>query len=234
MTDTLLADNRVRIQEWTQVFELMASNMEDALGREGDGADPRLYIRLGKAYNERSFLEPEYIEDGERALRRAVALAPKRPDGYYELGVNLLQRGENDAAIKTFQDAVELNPKNSRSYWTLGLALVISQRYEEGLAALEKAIDEGYGWMNPGDIGNLAQVYTITQQYGKLVSMYEKVAQMFPEAQYYASLATAYAQVGEIQKAIEAAQKAAQLDERFAGEAENFIQLLRRGTAAER
>jgi O-antigen ligase/tetratricopeptide (TPR) repeat protein len=226
MTDTMLANSRVREDKWKEVFELLVFEMEKYL--EEEPADPRFFIRLGKVYNERSLIENKYLEDAERVLSKAIDLVPKRPDAYYEYGVTFIQLGKMEEALKIFEEAVAINEKNARAHWTYGLALSLANRRQDGIRELEKAIELGYGWFNGPDINNLAQVYTIAQEFDKLVAMYEEATEFYPDnAEYFASLATAYAQVGQFDNAIQAAQTAAELDPRFAGEVEGFIQSLR-------
>ncbi|MCZ7599525.1 MAG: tetratricopeptide repeat protein [Gammaproteobacteria bacterium] len=111
MTDTLLTNNRVGTREWSGLFYMTVNSMEALLGSQGESADPRLYIRLGIMYTRRAVLGTQYLQDGFRVLRKAVALAPRRPEAYYALGANLLQRGDNEEAKRMFAKAVALDPR---------------------------------------------------------------------------------------------------------------------------
>ena len=225
MTDTLLNSGGARRPEWTEFFVYTTQNMEEFLEKEP--LDPRQFIRLGKVYNEHSLIEQQYTVDAERALNKALELAPKRPDAFYELGVTYLQRGENEKAIQIFRDALALNTDNIRAYWTLGLGMVIAGQQNEGVEQLERAVELGYGWINHTDINNLSQVYSQLGRIDKLSGVYQEAVKAFPNnAQYHASLALVYEQLGDLENARKEALIAADLDSRFMPEAEKFIQRL--------
>ncbi len=225
MEDTLINSQGARSAEWNNVFEFVKNEVEDFLAKEP--TDPRFYIRTGKLYNERAFLEPQYLEDAERSLKAAIALSPTRPDPYYELGVTYLQKQDVNKALESFNYAVDLNPNNSRAHWVLGLAYFSLNMNSEGLSEIDKALQLGYNWDTATDINNLTQIYVSTNRSDKLVELYEKVVANHPEvAQYHVSLAIAYANVGEKEKAKEEAQKAVELDSQYEEGAKEFIKKL--------
>ena len=74
----------------------------------------------------------------------------------------------------------------------------------------------------------MVDLYFKLGDYKKLAEIYEALVKIKPkDPQYYASLAAAYKGIGEIEKAIKAAQTAAQIDPTFAKEAQDFINSLR-------
>lgn len=225
MTDSILNSGGARREEWNNFFAYTTQEMEKFLAQEP--LDPRQFIRLGKLYNEHSFLEPQYLLDAERNLLKAIELVPKRPDAYYELGVAYLQMGQNEKGLQLFRDAVALNERNARAHWTLGIALQIVGSKDEGLASLERAIALGYGWQNPQDINNLSVIYNSLDRQDKLLEVYKVAVERFPtNVQYRINLANLYKDFGDIIQAREHALKAAELDSSLEAAVESFIQEL--------
>jgi tetratricopeptide (TPR) repeat protein len=58
--------------------------------------------------------------DGERALRRALALDPKDADAWRDLGVVLVNQDRPDAARAAYRRAVELAPHDATAFVNLG------------------------------------------------------------------------------------------------------------------
>lgn len=222
MEDLMIVNGRTRTKEWEGMFQYTKEQAEDFLKKEPK--DPRFFIRTGKMYNERAFLEPQYTDEAARVLQSAIALSPTRPDAYYELGVTYLEKKENEKALEMFHKAVSLNEKNSRAHWVLGLAYMTLGNKEEGLASIERAIALNYNWNTESDINNLTQIYVSMNRNDKLVSMYEKLIELNPNAaQYRVTLAIAYANAGMKEQAREQALKAVELDAQYEAGAAEFI-----------
>jgi tetratricopeptide (TPR) repeat protein len=90
----------------------------------------------------------------ERALRRALQLAPDKAQVHYYLSLILMMEGQDlerqgnaDLARKPFREAVErarealtITPDNGYAYMTLGLSLKHLGERADGLAALRQAV----------------------------------------------------------------------------------------------
>jgi adenylate cyclase len=74
------------------------------------------------------------------AAKRAIALAPNNAEGYAELAHTLLFVGQPEEVINLVEKAMRLNPRHPFHYLSfLGMAHLLTRRYEEALAALQSA-----------------------------------------------------------------------------------------------
>ena len=63
------------------------------------------------------------IEEAAKAVAELAKLNPSFAGlGYYNLGIVLINRGKSKEAVETFSKAIEIDPKNAKSYYQLGLA----------------------------------------------------------------------------------------------------------------
>lgn len=177
--EALTNSGKSKQKEWANVVRRIERHFSTIV--PGESTDPRILIRLGKLYNDRGLTDPAYLAKAEQVLRNAIALAPARPEGYQELGVTYLQRGEGERGMQFFREALALNERNERARWVLGLALASQKQFEEGMVELERAMSGGYNWDNPADIGNLSFVYSSMNLTDRLVHLYEQVVERHPE-----------------------------------------------------
>lgn len=196
VTDALINSGAAKQKDWGDVVGwIEQQHTELPLSAS---VDARMLIRLGKLYNDRAFADRSFLPKAERVLRKAIALSPTRPEGYQELGVTCLLRGDGEQGLRLFREALALNENNSRARWVLGLALASQNRLEEGLGELEGAMAAGYNWDTPADIGNLAAVYGALNMTDKLVELYQLVVGRHPEhTGYRNALAEVHRRAGE-------------------------------------
>ncbi len=96
----------------------------------------------------------------------AVAFAEPVPAGLLDFedhpinqGVEAFERGDYEAAVETFGDALVESPADPQLQFDLGAALYKQGRYEEAIATLEKAATEGgEKWAAPANY-NLGNAY---------------------------------------------------------------------------
>jgi Flp pilus assembly protein TadD len=83
----------------------------------------------------------------EKALRRAVELAPQDAFSHTILGISLYQQGKYDQAITVLQRAIALDPKDPKTRNYLGISLSQLGRQESAEQQCRKAIelDDTYG-----------------------------------------------------------------------------------------
>lgn len=83
----------------------------------------------------------------EKALRRAVELAPQDAFSHTILGISLYQQGKYDQAITILQRAIALDPKDPKTRNYLGISLSQLGRQESAEQQCRKAIelDDTYG-----------------------------------------------------------------------------------------
>jgi hypothetical protein len=196
MTEALINSGKSKQKEWASVVRRLEQQFSEIASRES--TDPRMLIYLGKLYNDRGLTDPTYFARAEQVLRNAIAIVPTRPEGYQELGVTYLRRGEGEQGLQLFREALALNVHNARAVWAMGLALANQKKFEEGMAYLESAMSGGYNWDNPADIGNLTIVYSTMNLADRLERLYELVVQRHPEnADYRTTLAKVQGMLGK-------------------------------------
>jgi polyferredoxin/Tfp pilus assembly protein PilF len=81
----------------------------------------------------------------ERALREAVALAPRQASQHDQLVAFLQARRERGAVIRALQDKIAAVPPAARDHLRLGTLLAAEERYAEAAAELEAAAALGPG-----------------------------------------------------------------------------------------
>jgi len=181
----------------------------------------RLYIMLGKA-------DPKspYNDLALQNSLKALEISPTFVRTYYEIAQAYLNKKDYQKTIEWFEKVVQLNPEIKLSYWYLGMTLAQSGQLQKGAQVIENS---GYEYKsNETDALRMVDLYFKLGNYKKLAEIYEALVKLNPrDPQYYASLAAAYKQLGEIDKAIKAAQTAAQIDPTYAKEAQDFINSLR-------
>jgi len=82
---------------------------------------------------------------------------------WFEKGVDLAKLKRYEEAIKAYEKAIEINPKDDKAWYNKGFYLTKLKRYEEAIGAYEKAIEinpkEALGYSNMGElffkVGNL-------------------------------------------------------------------------------
>ncbi|MBI2003504.1 MAG: O-antigen ligase family protein [Parcubacteria group bacterium] len=181
----------------------------------------RLYIMLGKSDPNSS-----YNDTALDYSLKALDISPTFVRTYYEVAQAYLNKKDYQKAIEWFKKVVELNPDVKLSHWYLGITLAQSGQLQKGAQVIENS---GYEYKsNETDALRMVDLYFRLGNYKKLAEIYEALVKLSSRnPQYFASLAAAYKGTGEIDKAIKAAQTAAQIDPTFAKEAQDFINSLR-------
>jgi serine/threonine protein kinase/Tfp pilus assembly protein PilF len=76
------------------------------------------------------------------------------------LGILLLRSGQLIEAEQQFRQAIELESNFSHSHWLLGQACVLQSKYDEGLRAIQKALDISQN--NPMILGGMGWAYAVS------------------------------------------------------------------------
>ena len=84
------------------------------------------------------FLGLRKPQDSARAYQRAVTIDPNLSDCWFNLGLMQRQIKEPDHAVAAFKNAIELAPGFRKAHEQMGLTLIETGNYNEGLAALTK------------------------------------------------------------------------------------------------
>lgn len=85
-------------------------------------------------------LEGSDPEAAEAAYRRAIDVAPGRPDAYLNLGAMLCEKGRCDEAARLYQRALRRCPGEPLLHFNRAIALEDRGQIEESLASYEKCL----------------------------------------------------------------------------------------------
>jgi len=99
------------------------------------------------------------------AYREAVALAPQRPDAYYELALLHHRQGETAEAVAAFQKVVELNPRDASAWNNLGVLYFSGGMLEKAEECFSTAISIDGRYTEA--MYNLARIYIRLEEVGK-------------------------------------------------------------------
>jgi tetratricopeptide (TPR) repeat protein len=115
----------------------LVSQLQDRL--RADPRDARGYALLGLAYQQRAREtgDPTYYPRSERALRRALRLAPADAVSIGALGSLALSRHRFREALGLGRRALRLAPGSARTYGVIGDSLVELGRYDEAFRAFD-------------------------------------------------------------------------------------------------
>jgi tetratricopeptide (TPR) repeat protein len=86
-------------------------------------------------------VRPAERQEAVRFLTAAVAVRPESPGAHLNLGYALKVNGQVDAAIASYQKALDLDPKYAWAHGGLGNALMVKGQVDEAIAHYKKAID---------------------------------------------------------------------------------------------
>lgn len=168
-------------------------------------------------------------EDTKTAVKNAIKYTPTRTEPYLVKATELELDGKIPEAIQMLEDIRLKIPNSSKLLWTLSM-LYGKQGDDAKFAEFGyKAIDSGLKVAGVQNILDLVNYFAAQREYKKVIRLYQRAMALFPnEVQLYANLAAAYAADGQIEKAIEAAQKLKQLKPENAAGVNEFIESLRR------
>jgi O-antigen ligase len=168
---------------------------------------------------------------GRRALLAAdksIAASPGRIPHYFQKAQILLTLGKGEEAIETLKYAERLNEDYYESTCMLAKVQIILEK-KEGYESMNKCIDKGgVGQLSPaGFVGQLINYYYENKDNPRVLKLYERLAQLdSSNAKVWANLAKLYAEAGEKEKAVETAEKVAELDPTLKDEVDVFLRSL--------
>ncbi len=170
-----------------------------------------------------------YSDRSLEAIDKSIEAGPGRIPIYYIKAQILAIRNEQDKAIETLQYAVGLNEKYYDSYCNLARYYFVFKQEEEGYKAMGQCLDKGgVTLLSPADyVKGLINHYVDKKDWEKTIKLYERLSVLEKNnVKVWISLAKVYAQVGENNKAIQAAQKSAEIDPSMRDAVEEFIKNL--------
>lgn len=86
-------------------------------------------------------LEKNAFDVGSKNLARAIEIFPKYHDALELLGTEYVKRGQYQPALPLLETAVEVNRNSWRGFYSLGIAQIETQKREEGIKSLRRAVE---------------------------------------------------------------------------------------------
>ncbi len=196
-------------------------------------ADSMMQMQLAQALNTAASVNYDnqnkfyfYSDRALKAIDESIKASPGRVTIYYSKAQIYLTRNDKDNALETLKYAVRLNERYFESFCHLAKAAIYLREETEGFAALDKCVDlGGAGELNPLELVKIAvDRYTKNNDLPRLLPLYLRWSNLEPaNAKSWIGLAMLYQQKGDLEKAIAAAEKAAQVDPSLKAAAEEFI-----------
>ncbi|OGV41278.1 MAG: hypothetical protein A2X46_01800 [Lentisphaerae bacterium GWF2_57_35] len=150
-----------------------------AVAREAlDRGQPKKALSICLDEAEKAGRSKDYARQ-EKALRTAARLCFDQPEAHYALGRFLMTRGQPDAALRSFKQALTLNPKMTLAQLALAEAAVKTGEYDAALVTLKQAAQAEPN--NPDTLWALAELYD--RQLGvqdKAIEYYRQFEKLFP------------------------------------------------------
>jgi tetratricopeptide (TPR) repeat protein len=93
----------------------------------------------------------QYVQNGQGkkavpVLQKAIAAGTLKPEEHARaltaMGVAKGQLGDNDAAVKLFEEAIAKNPADEKPYLMLGMTYDITERFQEARGAYQRGVDK--------------------------------------------------------------------------------------------
>src|SRR5512143_3116898 len=163
---------------------------------------------LGKIFNAVVAYQEKTIEFNKRFI-----------NPWIRLGNVFDKQDRNSEAVSAYQKAIEIDPDNAQNWYELGNVHFKMGHYDEAVVAFNKAIelDPNFGW----SYNNLALTQVSQGKYMQAIPLYRKSIDLLADEKERAvawnRLGNLYRKMNEYALAVDAFQKADELDHENAG-----------------
>ena len=163
---------------------------------------------LGKIFNAVTAYQEKSVEFNKRFI-----------NPWIRLGNVFDKQDRNTEAVNAYRNALELDPENAESWYELGNAYFRTEAYEDAVAAYNKAIERcpASGWA----YNNLALSLVKQNKYAEAIPLYQSSIDLLRDdkdkAVAWNRLGNVYRKLNEYDQAVDAFQKADDLDKENAG-----------------
>ncbi|TDA67750.1 MAG: tetratricopeptide repeat protein [Clostridia bacterium] len=157
---------------------------------------------IGYAFFWNNYEQQTFVDVEMQAALQQVKDAPDDATAHLRLGYVYLLRGDVQEAMKEYQEAYRLDPKNRQVKYNLALGYMAGKQYGEAIKLLEPLAAEGL--LDFEAHFSLAEAYYESGQYDKAVKEFQNTVAIRPgaaDAYYYMGLA--YEKMGDKEKALE-------------------------------
>ncbi|NMB92419.1 MAG: tetratricopeptide repeat protein [Parcubacteria group bacterium] len=224
--DKILASYHQKIDNESaqKITELIITNAEISLAQH-----PNYMILLNKADLEMFSLSwnEEGLANAKKSLEQAINLAPSFPQPRYNYIKILLMEKNYEEAEKQAQYVLSLNDSLPEPYYFLSLIYSEQKNNEKSLEYLIKSLELGLQINSKDLINSLVSKLVTLKRYDLIEKLYLQAISLDPkDANLYVYLAATYGKMHNKAKAIEYAQKAAEINSNYKQAAEEFIKII--------
>lgn len=163
---------------------------------------------LGKIFNAVVAYQEKSIEFNKRFI-----------NPWIRVGNVFDKQDRNKEAVNAYKKAIEIDPNNAQNWYELGNIYFRMENFDEAVEAFNKAIElePGFGW----SYCNLGLTLVSQGNYAKAIPLYSRSIDLLEEnkdkAMAWNRLGNVYRKLNEYSLAVEAFQKADELDKENAG-----------------
>ncbi len=168
---------------------------------------------LGKIFNAVMAYQEKTIEFNKRFI-----------NPWIRLGNVFDKQDRNKEAVSAYEQAIELDPDNAQNWYELGNVYFKMERYDDAIDAYNKAmeLDPDFGW----SYSNLALTLVTQGKHVQAIPLYRRSIELLEEdedkAVAWNRLGNLYRKLNEYDLAVEAFQRADDLDQENAGFRDNL------------
>jgi Flp pilus assembly protein TadD len=151
-----------------------------------------------------------YWQNSETLSMRALACTSDNYVAHMVLGNVLLRKGDADAAIAHYQQALQINPNYAQARNNLGITLLQKGKVDEALTQYQEALKIEPDYTQAHE--NLGIALLQKRKLDEAITHFQRALQIYPdyeEAHYY--LGKAFFQKGKVDEAISQYEEALQL-----------------------
>ncbi len=232
---------------WEKDVILGADNAYSAYSSQIDDASKRKIIELlitkGSPYLEDSIVnyklllaigdlntisaqwEEGRMKEAQKIAQRILVLTPDFPNSHLFAAKVFLLNAETEKAIEEANKVIEIIPNQGTAYYILAVAYGNLDGLEQYKINLVKAAEFDFPFKDKKQILNVINFLAGEKKYSVIEKMYLQAIALDPQdPSLYSGLAATYGKLHNKEKAIEYAQKSAQIDSNYQQPSETFIQ----------
>ena len=181
--------------------------------------DIREMIFLAAVYN-----KTQKYEEAISLLNKAIEIAPKKQQLYFELGTSYLNKGDNENGMATLKKSFDLDQTNGEARKIYAVSAIFA-----GQDALAEELMKEHGGTIQDD-ERFLKAYAQKNNFEKVVAILKVFIDKNPtNAQYRLNLAAVYLQAGYRTKSIEQIEKAIEANPGFKKQGEFYISEIKAG-----
>ena len=181
--------------------------------------DIREMIFLAAVYN-----KTQKYEEAISLLNKAIEIAPKKQQLYFELGTSYLNKGDNENGMATLKKSFDLDQTNGEARRIYAVSAIFA-----GQDALAEELMKEHGGTIQDD-ERFLKAYAQKNNFEKVVAILKIFIDKNPtNAQYRLNLAAVYLQAGYRTRSIEQLEKAIEANPGFKKQGEFYISEIKAG-----